>query len=84
MIGSAAEPTDLRVRRQVVSFVRRSNRMRPNQRRAWEVHRERYLLDVPRHEASTSIHPDAAVDLDDQLCSTSEGLDEIHGSVRVD
>jgi len=77
MIGSAAEPTDLRVRRQVVSFVRRSNRMRPNQRRAWEVHRERYLLDVPRHEASTSIHPDAAVDLVEAFGRAAELIVEI-------
>jgi tRNA (guanine-N7-)-methyltransferase len=63
MIGSAAEPTDVRVRREVVSFVRRSNRMRPNQRRAWEVYRHRFVIDVPRHETSTSIHPAASLDL---------------------
>ena len=77
MIGSAAEPTDLRVRREVVSFVRRSNRMRPNQRRAWEVYRERFVLDVPRLEASTSVHPDAAVDLVDTFGRDAELIVEI-------
>lgn len=63
MTGSAAEISNHRVRREVVSFVRRSNRMRPNQRRAWEVYRDRFVLDVPRLETSTSIDPAAAVDL---------------------
>jgi tRNA (guanine-N7-)-methyltransferase len=63
MIGSAAQPTDLRLRREVVSFVRRSNRMRPNQRRAWETYRNRFVIDVPRRETSTSIHPSASLDL---------------------
>lgn len=63
MTGSAAELDGARVRREVVSFVRRSNRMRSNQRRAWESYRERFVLDVPRWEASTSVHPDASLDL---------------------
>src|SRR5918997_4577799 len=53
-----------RVRREIVSFVRRSNRMRPPQRRAWEQYRDRLLIDVPRLDTSTSVHPDSAVDLD--------------------
>ena len=52
-----------RVRREVVSFVRRSARMRPQQRRAWQDHRHRFLVSVPRAEASTSVAPGAAVDL---------------------
>lgn len=63
MMGSAVERTELRARREVVSFVRRSNRMRPNQRRAWEIYREQFILDVPRLDTSTSIHPAASVDL---------------------
>ena len=63
MTGSAAELDDARVRREVVSFVRRSNRMRSNQRRAWETYRDRFVLEVPRWETSTSIHPDASLDL---------------------
>ncbi|HMI33937.1 MAG TPA: tRNA (guanine-N7)-methyltransferase, partial [Propionibacteriaceae bacterium] len=63
MMGSAVEHSDLRVRRDVVSFVRRSNRMRPNQRRAWEAYRDRFVLDVPRLDTSTSVHPAASLDL---------------------
>jgi tRNA (guanine-N7-)-methyltransferase len=63
MTGSAAELDDARVRREVVSFVRRGNRMRSNQRRAWETYRDRFVLEVPRWQTSTSIHPDASLDL---------------------
>ena len=50
MIESAVERADLRARRNVVSFVRRSNRMRPNQRRAWDAYRDRFVLQVPDAE----------------------------------
>jgi tRNA (guanine-N7-)-methyltransferase len=59
----AVEHADLRTRREVVSFVRRSNRMRPNQRRAWEAYRDRFVLDVPRLDTSTSVHPAASLNL---------------------
>ena len=59
----SAELEDHCVRREVVSFVRRSNRMRVNHRRAWEVYRDRFVIEVPRLQTSTSIHPAAAVDL---------------------
>lgn len=59
------EPTtthaaESRVRREVVSFVRRSTRMRPQHLRAWERLKHAYMLDVPRREVSTSVaagHP---------------------------
>jgi tRNA (guanine-N7-)-methyltransferase len=63
MTGSAVDRAELRSRRDVVSFVRRSNRMRPNQRRAWEAYRDRFVLEVPRLDTSTSIHPAASLDL---------------------
>ncbi len=63
MIESAVERADRRTRRDVVSFVRRGNRMRPNHRRAWELYRERFLVEVPRLETSTSVHPAASLDL---------------------
>src|SRR4029450_4945394 len=63
MTGSAVERAERRTRRDVVSFVRRSNRMRPNQRRAWEANRDRFVLDVPRLDTSTSVHPAASLDL---------------------
>lgn len=42
-----------------VSFVRRSGRMSEAQERAFTELADRYLLDVPRGRASTSVHPDA-------------------------
>jgi tRNA (guanine-N7-)-methyltransferase len=77
MTGSAAELSDHRVRREIVSFVRRSNRMRPNQRRAWEIYRHRFMLDVPRLETSTSIDPAAAVNLVDVFGRDAELIVEI-------
>nr|WP_294691098.1 tRNA (guanosine(46)-N7)-methyltransferase TrmB [uncultured Friedmanniella sp.] len=56
-------PDRPRVHREVVSFVRRSARMRPNQRRAWDTHAERFVLPVPQRETSTSIDPRARLDL---------------------
>jgi tRNA (guanine-N7-)-methyltransferase len=53
-----------RVRRDVVSFVRRSTRMRPPHRRALEQYRDQLVIDVPRLDTSTSVHPDSALDLD--------------------
>lgn len=52
-----------RVRREVVSFVRRSTRMRPAHLRAWERLRHAYVLDVPRRASSTSISPGHPLDL---------------------
>jgi tRNA (guanine-N7-)-methyltransferase len=76
MTGSA-KLEDHRVRREIVSFVRRSNRMRPNQRRAWEVYRDRFVLEVPRSDTSTSIHPAAAVDLAQAFGRDAELIVEI-------
>jgi tRNA (guanine-N7-)-methyltransferase len=77
MMGSAMERTERRARREVVSFVRRSNRMRPNQRRAWEAYRDRFVLDVPRLDTSTSIHPAARMDLIDVFGREAELIVEI-------
>ena len=52
-----------RVRREVVSFVRRSARMNPQQSKAWNAHHDRWVLDVPRAETDTSIDPTYTVDL---------------------
>lgn len=57
------EPRAPRIHREVVSYVRRSARMRPHQRAAWEAYRDRYVLEVARRETSTSVHPDATIDL---------------------
>jgi tRNA (guanine-N7-)-methyltransferase len=54
-------PTDLRPRREVTSFVRRSARMRDSQRRAYEAQLGRLVLDVPQGELRTSVADDAVV-----------------------
>ena len=77
MTGSALERAERRRQRGVVSFVRRSNRMRPNQRRAWEAYRDRFVLDIPRLDSSTSIHPAAAVDLIEAFGRDAELIVEI-------
>ena len=77
MTESAVDRTELRVRREVVSFVRRSNRMRPNQSRAWEKHRDRFVLRVPREDTSTSIHPAASLNLVEAFGRAAELIVEI-------
>ena len=76
-MGSAVERSELRARRDVVSFVRRSNRMRPNQRRAWEAYRDRFVLEVPRLDTSTSVHPAASLDLEKAFERDAELIVEI-------
>ncbi len=71
------ERAELRTRRDVVSFVRRSNRMRPNQRRAWEAYRDRFVLEVPRLNTSTSVHPAASLDLEKAFGRDAELIVEI-------
>nr|WP_253691830.1 tRNA (guanosine(46)-N7)-methyltransferase TrmB [Cellulosimicrobium protaetiae] len=51
-----------RYRTQPVSFVRRSGRLAPRQQRAWDAYRDRYLLDVPRDVARTSVDPSFELD----------------------
>ena len=57
---STPEP---RVRREVVSFVRRSTRMRPQHLRAWERLGKAYVLEVPRQTSSTSVEAGHRLDL---------------------
>jgi tRNA (guanine-N7-)-methyltransferase len=44
-------------RTQPVSFVRRSARLTKSQQKAWDTKRERYLVEVPRSRAATSVDP---------------------------
>ncbi|GAA4840842.1 tRNA (guanosine(46)-N7)-methyltransferase TrmB [Luteimicrobium xylanilyticum] len=46
-----------------VSFVRRSRRLSDGQQRLWDEQRRRYLVDVPRAAASTSVDPAYRLDL---------------------
>ncbi|MGK2308900.1 tRNA (guanosine(46)-N7)-methyltransferase TrmB [Cutibacterium sp. V947] len=52
-----------RARRGVVSFVRRSPRMNVSQQRAMDTLASTYMIDVPRDTTSTSVAPDARLDL---------------------
>lgn len=45
-------------RRQPVSFVRRGTRLQGRRQTAWDEHADAYVVDVPRHVADTSVHPD--------------------------
>ncbi len=60
---STATGRPARVHRTVTSYVRRSARMRPNHRRAFAEHASRYVLEVARAELSTSVHPEASLDV---------------------
>ncbi|MEA5453932.1 tRNA (guanosine(46)-N7)-methyltransferase TrmB [Sinomonas sp. JGH33] len=51
-------------RRQPVSFVRRGTRLQGRRQQAWDEHAEAFVIDVPRHVADTSVHPDYVFDAD--------------------
>lgn len=52
-----------RIHREVVSFVRRSTRMSLSQQKAWEAHRETWVIDdFPINEAHTSLATDSRLD----------------------
>lgn len=53
-----------RVRREVVSYVRRSARMNDSQSRAWDAHARDWVLQFPPRAASTSIADHSSVDWD--------------------
>lgn len=55
-------PDRPRIHREVVSYVRRSARMNPSQEKAWATLAEKFVVDVPGRELSTSVHPEAHVD----------------------
>ncbi|KZM76289.1 tRNA (guanine-N7)-methyltransferase [Cellulosimicrobium sp. I38E] len=52
-----------RYRTQPVSFVRRSGRLAPRQQRAWDAYGDRYVVDVPRDVARTSVDPAYVLDV---------------------
>ena len=49
-------------RRQPVSFVRRGTRLQGRRQQAWDEHAPAFVVDVPRHVADTSVHPDYVFD----------------------
>lgn len=66
-----------RSRRGVVSFVRRSPRLTPQQQKSWDKFGERWLVDVPRAGHRTSIDPGHRIDLDRQFGRTALLIIEI-------
>lgn len=60
---SALGLVEARSRRGVVSFVRRSPRLTPQQQRLWDRYHDRWLVEVPRHHNSTSVDPEHGIDL---------------------
>lgn len=56
-----------RSRRGVVSFVRRSPRLTPQQQKSWDKFGEQWLIDVPRAGHRTSIDPGHRIDLDEHF-----------------
>lgn len=68
--AAAETPAELpggRFRRAPVSFVRRSARLTASQRRAWDTRRERYVVEVPRDVAATSVDPGWRLDVAGEL-----------------
>lgn len=59
----ASDRAGRRVQRQVVSFVRRSDRMNPPQQKAWARHADQWLVPVTTLETETSVAPDQRLDL---------------------
>ncbi len=77
-VTDVAPPRDpARASREIVSFVRRSARLSPSQREAWDAHHSRWVLDVPRGDTDTSIDPDFTVDRTELFGRTAPRIVEI-------
>ncbi len=61
---SAADPAEEKSRRDVVSFVRRGERLTPSRQSAWDRLAATYVLDPPRGERDTLPGPEARLDLE--------------------
>lgn len=59
----SAMPAAAPINRDVVSFVRRGDRMNPSQQRAWDTYGD-WIVSVPRGDRATSIAPGATVEWD--------------------
>ena len=60
--ADAAESSETRHFREPVSFVRRGSRLQGRRQQAWEELSDRFVIDVPRAEADTSVDPDYVFD----------------------
>ena len=63
MPETLSEAREQGFRTDIVSFVRRSGRLNPRQQRAWDDHADRFVLDVPRAVARTSVDPAFVLDV---------------------
>jgi tRNA (guanine-N7-)-methyltransferase len=68
---------EARPHRDIVSFVRRSARMNPSQQRAWQDHRDAYLVEVDRGLMSTSVAPQDPLDWSAVFARTAPLIVEI-------
>ncbi|GAB4098344.1 tRNA (guanosine(46)-N7)-methyltransferase TrmB [Sinomonas halotolerans] len=64
-------------RRQPVSFVRRGTRLQGRRQQAWDEHADAFVVDVPRHVADTSVHPDYVFDAEEEFGRTAPLVVEI-------
>lgn len=71
------DPLPPRLRRDVVSFVRRSTRMNESQQKAWERLGGRFVIEVERGEMSTSVADGARIDWDEAFGRTAPLIVEI-------
>ena len=60
--AASLETEDDRHFRSPVSFVRRGSRLQGRRQQAWDELSDRFVVDVPRDEADTSVHPDYVFD----------------------
>lgn len=72
----APMPATTPIKRDVVSFVRRGDRMNPSQQRAWDSYGD-WIITVPRGDRETSIAPDAEVDWDGTFARSAPLMVEI-------
>ncbi|MDP5228186.1 MULTISPECIES: tRNA (guanosine(46)-N7)-methyltransferase TrmB [Arthrobacter] len=64
-------------RRNPVSFVRRGTRLQGRRQAAWDEYADRWVVDVPRQVADTSVHPDYVFDAEAAFGRTAPLVVEI-------
>ncbi|WP_125616897.1 tRNA (guanosine(46)-N7)-methyltransferase TrmB [Specibacter cremeus] len=64
-------------RAQPVSFVRRGTRLQGRRQKAWDDHSGTYAVEIPRHIADTSVHPDFVFDAAAEFGRTAPLIVEI-------
>jgi tRNA (guanine-N7-)-methyltransferase len=60
-----------------VSFVRRGTRLQGRRQAAWEEHADRWAVEVPRHIANTSVHPEYEFDAEAEFGRSAPLIVEI-------